>query len=61
VNKTYGAQAADWREGRRLQAWGVVPTGVGASVIAGALGVTPGAVCQWMKRQALARRFVLHA
>jgi len=41
---------ADWREGRRLRAWQLKEAGWQQKDIAEALGVTAGAVSQWMKR-----------
>lgn len=43
-------QAKDWREARRLQAWALKEKGWKQKDIAEALGVTPGAVSQWVKR-----------
>ncbi len=40
----------DWREGRRLRAWELSQQGWPQRAIATALGVTPGAVGQWMSR-----------
>jgi transposase len=40
----------DWREGRRLRAWELKRQGWTQHAIAGALGVTPGAVSQWVTR-----------
>ena len=40
----------DWREGRRLRAWELKQQGWSQAKIADALGVSPGAVSQWMKR-----------
>jgi transposase len=40
----------DWREGRRLRAWDLHQQGWKQKDIAQALGVTPGAVSQWMAR-----------
>jgi transposase len=40
----------DWREGRRLRAWELLQAGWRQVDIANALGVTEGAVSQWMKR-----------
>jgi transposase len=41
---------ADWREGRRLRAWELHQQGWNQTRIAQALGVTQGAVSQWLKR-----------
>lgn len=43
-------QAAEWREGRRLRAFELKQQGWNQREIANALGVTEGAVSQWMKR-----------
>ncbi len=40
----------DWQEGRRLRAWELHQQGWKQKDIAGALGVTQGAVSQWVKR-----------
>src|SRR5437899_2034200 len=40
----------DWREGRRLRAWELKQQGWTQRLIAAALGVTPGAVSQWLTR-----------
>ncbi len=40
----------DWREGRRLRAWDLHQQGWKQRDIAVALGVSPGAVSQWLKR-----------
>ena len=40
----------DWREGRRRRAWELLHEGWKQQDIAAALGVTPGAVSQWLKR-----------
>ena len=40
----------DWREGRRLRAWELKQQAWTQQAIAAALGVTPGAVSQWMTR-----------
>jgi len=44
------AQTTDWREYRRLRAWELKQQGWKQKDIAEALGVTPGAVSQWMQR-----------
>jgi len=43
-------EATDWREGRRLRAWELKKEGWSQQRIADALGVSKGAVSQWMKR-----------
>lgn len=40
----------DWREARRLRAWELKQQGWKQSSIAEALGVTPGAVSQWLNK-----------
>src|SRR3954447_24028419 len=40
----------DWREGRRLRAWELYLQGWKQKDIAAALGVSPGAVSQWIAR-----------
>jgi transposase len=40
----------DWKEGRRLRAWALAQQGWPQHLIAAALGVTPGAVSQWLTR-----------
>jgi transposase len=40
----------DWREGRRLRAWELKQQDWSQQAIADALGVTAGAVSQWMRR-----------
>jgi transposase len=44
------AGATDWREGRRLRAWELHQEGWTQQRIAQALGVTQGAVSQWLRR-----------
>lgn len=44
------AEAQDWREGRRLRAWELKQAGWKQCDIAAALGVTEGAVSQWISR-----------
>jgi len=43
-------KVSDWREGRRLRAWELSQAGWSQAAIAEALGVTPGAISQWLKR-----------
>ena len=43
-------EPVNWREGRRLRAWELSPQGCIQADIARALGVTPGAVSQWLSR-----------
>jgi len=44
------SRASDWREGRRLRAWELKQEGWKQQDIAKALGVSKGAVSQWMTR-----------
>src|SRR5687767_10495203 len=44
------AQPKEWREGRRLRAWELKQQGWSQQAIAEGLGVTAGAVSQWMRR-----------
>ncbi len=50
MEKMLSSQATDWREGRRLRAFELKQEGWNQREIARALGVTEGAVSQWMKR-----------
>src|SRR5215218_5850371 len=50
MERTLSSQASDWREGRRLRAFELKERGWKQTQIAEALGVTEGAVSQWMKR-----------
>jgi predicted transcriptional regulator len=50
MEKTLSSQATNWREGRRLRAFELKERGWKRTRIADALGVTEGAVSQWMKR-----------
>lgn len=43
-------EPSDWREGRRIRAWELKQQGWSQKSIAAALGVTEGAVSQWIKR-----------
>src|SRR5829696_5732773 len=62
MDNSFSKEATDWREGRRLRAWELKQEGWSQQQIAQALGVSKGAVSQWMKRgreggvQALKRR-----
>src|ERR687895_717060 len=48
--KTEQRPPSDWREGRRLRAWELKQQDWSQRAIADALGVTAGAVSQWMRR-----------
>jgi transposase len=50
MEKTLSSQATNWREGRRLRAWELHQKGWKQQAVAEALGVTQGAVSQWIKR-----------
>jgi transposase len=50
MEQIISSQARDFREGRRLRARELKQAGWNQKAIAEALGVTPGAVSQWMKR-----------
>jgi transposase len=50
MKKTASSQATNWREGRRFRAWELHQKGWKQQAIAEALGVTQGAVSQWLKR-----------
>lgn len=49
MNNSLSKRASDWREGRRLRAWELKGEGFSQQEIANALGVSKGAVSQWMK------------
>ena len=49
MEKTLSSQAPNGREGRRLRAWELHQKGWKQQAIAEALGVTQGAVSQWLK------------
>ena len=69
MDNSLSKSATDWREGRRLRAFELKQQGWSQQRIAEALGVSKGAVSQWMKRardggggsQALKRRPALGA
>ena len=50
MGTTAGGSPRDWREARRLRALELHEEGWQGKVIAAALGVTAGAVSQWLKR-----------
>jgi transposase len=50
MDNSLSKQATDWREGRRLRAWELKREGWKQQEIADALGVSKGAVSQWIKR-----------
>ena len=50
MDNSLSKEATDWREGRRLRAWELKQEGWTQQRIADALGVSKGAVSQWMKR-----------
>ena len=50
MSTTERAEPKTWREGRRFRAWELHRQGWKVGEIAGALGVTHGAVSQWLKR-----------
>ena len=50
MDNSLSKQAVDWREGRRLRAFELKQEGWSQQRIADALGVSKGAVSQWMKR-----------
>lgn len=50
MDNSLSKQATDWREGRRLRAWELKQEGWNQQKIADALGVSKGAVSQWIKR-----------
>ena len=49
MDNSLSKQASDWREGRRLRAWELKREGWKQQEIADALGVSKGAVSQWMR------------
>jgi transposase len=50
MTKQPSQSPADWREARRLRAWELFQSGWTETKIAAALGVTQGAVSQWIAR-----------
>jgi transposase len=50
MDNSLSKKATDWREGRRLRAFELKQEGWSQQRIAEALGVSKGAVSQWMKR-----------
>src|SRR4051795_11308171 len=55
-----GRRPLTYEEGRRLRAWELYEQGWTQAAIARALGVTTGAVCQWVKRGRQGGREALH-
>ena len=49
MDSVIAEQPVNWREARRLRAWELVQRGWKQADVAGALGVTPGAVSQWVR------------
>jgi transposase len=49
MDNSLSKQATDWREGRRLRAWELKQEGWKQQEIANALGVSKGAISQWIK------------
>lgn len=64
MNEQHGPRPRDWREERRRRAWELAQQNWRQRAIATALGVSPGAVGQWMSRAkrdgvaALSRRLI---
>ena len=50
MRTTTAKQIIDWREARRIRGWELSQKGWNQNQIAEALGVTQGAVSQWLKR-----------
>jgi len=50
MDNSLSKEATDWREGRRLRAFELKQLGWSQQQITEALGVSKGAVSQWMKR-----------
>jgi transposase len=60
MNERTASEPQSWREGRRLRAWELSQEGWSQRAIADALGVTEGAVSQWLKRARAQGRTALH-
>jgi transposase len=60
MKQTHTESPRDWREGRRLRAWELYQGGWKQRDIAGALGVSEGAVSQWLSRAVQGGRAALH-
>jgi transposase len=60
MSKCASKQPKSWREGRRLRAWELSQQGWSQREIAHALGVTEGAVSQWLARARQAGSTALH-
>ena len=50
MHNSLSKEATNWREGRRFRAWELKREGWSQQQIAEALGLSKGAVSQWMKR-----------
>ena len=50
MNSGSDGKPTDWKEARRLRAWELVQQGWKQQDVAGALGVTAGAVSQWVRK-----------
>jgi len=61
MNRPHSHRASDIYEYRRQRAWELHRQGWKQHLIAEALGVSPGAVSQWLKRATLAGAQSLHA
>jgi transposase len=61
MGTTAREQPRDWREGRRLRALELHEMGWRGKAIADALGVTAGAVSQWLKRARVGGRAALQS
>lgn len=60
MEQTPHLQPQDWKEYRRLRAWNLAQDGWKQCAIAQALGVTEGAVSQWLKRGRSEGKEALH-